>query len=68
MVQGLVDEAVHEGFKGFHQWNFRMALNGLVNYSDIVHFPDCQILAVLKNLRHVNRDWFISVWKASTLK
>ena len=67
VVQGLVDEAIHEGWAGFHQYNFTMNLSGEVCYSgrDLVSIKlqGDQIFKVMKHLPHASRDWFISVWK-----
>ncbi len=72
IIQGLVDEAIHENWEGFHQYNFTINSSGQVSYSDrsgkTVIFPGNQVLTLLKPLYHADRQWFISVWKANVLK
>ena len=68
VVQGLVDEAVHENWEGFHQWNFHMQPSGQVAYcgrdlKEIYLEGGEQVFKLIKHFPHVDRYWFISVWR-----
>ncbi len=66
VVQGFVNEAIEENWRGFHQWNFQMKPTGQVVYSgrdmnEIYLDGGLQVFTALSSLS--KKDWFISVWK-----
>jgi len=67
IIQSFIDEAVHENWEGFHQWNFRVSDIGKVSFSNRhgkeFHLPGEQVYFNFIKDHLPGKDFFISAWK-----
>lgn len=63
IVQGFVDEAIHEKWQGFHQWNLNIGDNCLIirNLTHLTEIEDDPIIC--KSYSIGEKNWFIWIVK-----
>ena len=66
IIQGFTNEAVHENYQGFHQWNLRLEGNDLMIGSknkETRYIPQAEVLLAHTEKCFNGRDWFIWILK-----